>query len=144
MGKIGPARAALTAVVAVALGVLLAYAATSGNVAPALVSSALLILVASLANRALMAKAARRGEVLFDEMHVRIRDRAAWQAYRALMAVAALAVGVIWLPTLFFSNYVVPYEVVVLSSGLVLGVGILTVAHLAFYAYYTRSRKAVE
>lgn len=121
-----------------ALGALLGYAASSGDTMLALIASIALIPVA------FAVRTVRRGEVLFNKMHARIKERAASRALAASMIViASITIIIVW-PTLF-NIYILPYEVVEkLCPGLGLSLAILLTSLGTFYAYYAKSKKVME
>ncbi|MBS7648566.1 DUF2178 domain-containing protein, partial [Candidatus Bathyarchaeota archaeon] len=106
MSRLGLVSAALGGV----LGALVGYALSSGNTMLALIAVVVWVPVAYLVHRAVGVRALRRGEVLVDEMHVSVAERAGLQAHRVSMMTIALIIIVIMWPS-FFNIHIVPYEV---------------------------------
>lgn len=103
-----------------------------------------LIPISYAVRRVLRVKSVKQGEVLVDEMHVRVSERAGFRAFTASFIAISLIIIVTMWPT-FFNVYMVPYEVSEkLFPGLGLSLAILAIAYLAFYAYYARSKKVIE
>lgn len=140
MGRLGLVSAALGGVA----GALMGYALSSGNAMLALIVLVVLVPVTYLVHRAVVVRAVRRGEVLVDEMHVSVAEKAGLQALRvSIMTIALITIVILW-PT-YFNIYIVPCEVAErLYPGLGLSFAILVVAYLVFYAYYMRSKRVIE
>lgn len=126
------------------VGALAGYLLASKEALLALVVIVVFIPLAYLLDRFVAARAVKRGEVLADEVHVRVAEKAGlWALRESMITIALVLIFALW-PT-FFGIYVVPYEVVErLYLGLCLSFFILTVTYLAFYAYYVRSKKTIE
>lgn len=140
MGRLGLVSATLGGV----LGALLGCALSSGNTMLALIAVVVWVSVAYLAHRAVGVRAVRRGEVLVDEIHVSVAERAGLQALRVSIMTMALIIILILRPS-FFYIHIVPYEVAErLYPGLGLRFAILVIAYLTLYAYYMKSKKAIE
>lgn len=95
-------------------------------------------------HRVVESKAARLGEVLVDEMHVSIAEKAGLQALRASAIVISLILIAVIRP-FYFGVYVVPREAAErLYPGLGPSFAILVISYISFSLYYVVSKKAIE
>lgn len=93
MNRSGSASSVLSGV----LGATMGYALSEGNPMLALVAATVLAPASYFVHRAAVAEAARRGEVLVDEMRVGIAEKAGPQALGgSAIAVSLVLIAVVW------------------------------------------------
>lgn len=78
-------------------GVIMGYVLSVENPALALIAAIALVPASYLARRAAVIKASKRGDVLVDEMHVSITEKAGFQALRAsAIVISLILIDVVW------------------------------------------------
>ncbi|MHC1627711.1 MAG: hypothetical protein ACXQTI_02630 [Candidatus Nezhaarchaeales archaeon] len=134
----------VSVILGVVLGCAIGYVLAGGEPLVAPIVAVIGVAAILATNFIQKSKARRQGIVLYDEMHLTVAARSGYTALRA----SILAVGLITFITAwprFFNINILPAEVAdMLFPGLGLSLAIMTIAYLAAYIYYLKSKKVLE
>ncbi len=137
----------LRAILGIAAGIMggaIGYVLAGGEPLIAFLIAVVGIIIMFIVRHVLVSHARKHGEILYDEMHLTVATRAGYSALRiSLIAVAFTIIITVW--PRFFNISIIPAEIADrLYPGLCLSLAIMSLAYIAMYNYYMKSKKVIE